>query len=85
LQKLVERGETTAQDVAAAMDFCRNLIASPDSSERDRNNAAKTIATIAKMTADVALALHKDDRLDSGHATENVKVFSVTIPGQNDE
>lgn len=84
LKRLVARGSATADDVAKAMEFASNLLDSPEASERDKNNASKTIATIAKMTADVALALHKDDRLDSGHDTERGTIFHVTVPGSHD-
>lgn len=81
LRALVERGDATADDVSAAMDFCRKLLEQKgdDLSVRDKNNAAKTIATIAKMTADVSIALDKIERLDAGQDTEQVGVRQITL------
>jgi hypothetical protein len=76
LQRLVSTGDATAETLEQADKFCRTLLTSDDDglSIRDRNNAAKTAATIAKLKADIALALHKDDRNDDGKPTDTLKL-----------
>lgn len=81
LRQLVDSGQLAGDGIVQAIEFCRSILDSDEVTPRDKNGAAKTIATIAKLTADVAMQLHKDDRIDSGHATEGLTIFNVNVPG----
>jgi hypothetical protein len=77
LRRLIETGDETPDALVQAETFCRNLLDDEDATSRDKNNASKTLATIAKLRADVALGLDKIDRLDDGRPTEHVVTLEL--------
>lgn len=80
LRRLIETGSTLPDDLEVAVAFCRNVVNDPTAKLRDKNNAAKTLATIGKMTADVATSLNKDERIDGGQATESIVFQPIAVP-----
>lgn len=76
LRGMLNRGDYTLETLEQAEVFCRSILESTDGqiSPRDRNNAARTVASIVKIKADVALSLNKDERIDNGEDTERIAV-----------
>jgi len=79
LQRLIAAGSLLPDAITSAATFCHKLVECEEASERDRNNAARTLATMAKMNADVAMVLDKIERLDSGQDTEQIGVRKINL------
>ena len=75
LQKAVTHGWEIPEAVwRAAPGICARILASEQSTARDRLRAAEVLAAMARDKVNAAIALDKMERLEEGEATERVVI-----------
>jgi len=81
MQSAVNRGLTVGQaGLARAIQFATDMLDDEASTDRDRLRASEFLASVAAKGIEVTMYLDKNERLDTGKATERVD-HAVIVKG----
>lgn len=75
LTRMIRLGELSEEATKQAITMATAIINNESSTDRDRVNAGKLILQVQKLSLDAAIEMNKNDRLDQGKVTENIKLY----------
>ena len=80
LQRMVEHSTNLADiEIEKTVRMAVSIRDDPDATRRDRMRAGELINALVAKGVDVAMYLHKNERLDDGHLTERVEHVSYAV------
>jgi|GEM_PF-3915382 hypothetical protein len=82
LTRMLRLGELSEQGAIDALTMAHRIANDETATERDRINAGKLIFQAQKLALDSAIEINRNERLDQGKSTENVKLYGEFDPSK---
>ena len=82
LTRMLRLGELSEQGAIDALTMAHRIANDEIATERDRINAGKLIFQAQKLALDSAIEINRNERLDQGKSTENVKLYGEFDPSK---